>query len=175
MKPTATEPISDRGAWAHAALSLIAISIALFTSRAAAAAPSDCTSYVDRTGASDSRSVVWDFGITTDPGRCMKVRVGQTVTWMGDAVGAHPLLPDGGSLPNPIPSTKTSTSGSTTFTQAGTFGYICGIHSFMTGAILVVAPPVPASTPIARLGLAALLLAAGSLALSARRRRRGGH
>ena len=140
----------------------------------ASAAPSDCSSYTDRSGAGDSRTLVWDFSITSNPARCMKVRVGQSVIWQGDVLGFHPLASDGGTTPNPIPGAPTSASATVTFTQPGTFGYICGNHAFMTGAIQVVAAgtPVPASTPRTPIGLAALLLGAGAFVLTCLRRGR---
>jgi plastocyanin len=134
-----------------------------------AAAPSDCTSYVDRTAAGADRTLPWVLSISANPTRCMKVAVGQTVTWAG-SFSTHPLINDGGDTPNPI--AGHDASGNVTFTAAGTFGYLCSVHATMTGAIQVVAPvaPVPASGTALRLVLLALLLAS-ALSLLRRARR----
>ena len=76
------------------------------------------------------------------PERCMKIKVGQTVTWSDGASGpadfvSHPLGANGGDTPNPVPNVDKAT-GNVTFTKAGTFGYLCTNHPAMIGAIQVV-------------------------------------
>jgi hypothetical protein len=89
-----------------------------------------CIEYTDRTSDSALRAITWDFGIVDAPERCMKVRIGQTVTFSGD-FAEHPLAAGGGDTPSPI-------AERTTFTQAGVFGYYCTDHPEMFGAIWVV-------------------------------------
>ena len=95
-----------------------------------------CTTFVDHTAAADARSLTWSLSISSSPDRCMKIKVGQSVTWNGSFT-THPLHDDGGDSPNPI-SASTSPTGPIAFAAAGTFGYICGVHASMNGAILVV-------------------------------------
>jgi plastocyanin len=74
--------------------------------------------------------------------RCVKIKVGQQVTWTG-AFASHPLEAFGGDTPSPIPAfTSADPDGGTlavVFTPPGTFGFRCGIHTVaMTGAVKVV-------------------------------------
>lgn len=94
-----------------------------------------CTVYVDWTASTARREVAWDFPIKDDPDRCALIKVGQTVTFVGDFV-THPLEASGGTKPNPI--SKRDETGKITFSAPGTFGYVCGVHPAMTGAIRVV-------------------------------------
>ena len=94
-----------------------------------------CTIFEDHTADADPRTISWGFSIPTDPARCMKVRVGQSVTWNGSFT-EHPLLAQGGDTPNPIASV--GASGTVLFPGAGTFGFACSNHAFMTGAIEVI-------------------------------------
>jgi plastocyanin len=72
---------------------------------------------------------------------CVKVKVGSTVTFAG-AFSLHPLEPQGGDTPTPIPSQNTETDGGAigvTFTAKGTFGFQCNFHpDTMFGAVQVV-------------------------------------
>ena len=70
---------------------------------------------------------------------CLKVRVGTRVTFTGSFQN-HPLEPDGGDMPSPIPARmQTGTSLSVVFTTPGTFGFECSFHpAAMFGAIQVV-------------------------------------
>ena len=68
---------------------------------------------------------------------CAKIKVGQTLTFAGD-FAAHPLVPEGGDSPNPIPATSSGTNKIVSFPSAGTFGFGCSVHATMRGAILVV-------------------------------------
>lgn len=91
-----------------------------------------CTTYVDRTAEGASREITWGFSVASTPEACMKIKVGQTVTWKGDHM-LHPLGAKGGDASNPIKEAQTIT-----FPAAGTFGFVCTAHSTMTGAIVVV-------------------------------------
>jgi plastocyanin len=64
--------------------------------------------------------------------RCVKIKTGTTVTWTGN-FSAHPLAASGGDVPNPIMSGPTAT-----FANAGVYGFHCGIHATMTGAVWVI-------------------------------------
>lgn len=94
------------------------------------------TAFVDRSDTTASRNITWDFDAGSIPERCMKIKVGQTVTWTGNFT-THPLVGGGGDTPNPIDGAQTA-GGTATFTNAGTYGYFCDNHAFMKGAILVV-------------------------------------
>jgi LPXTG-motif cell wall-anchored protein len=65
------------------------------------------------------------------------VNVGDTVTWSNNGPTAHSATANDGSFDTGILSK--GGSGSHTFTQAGTFSYICTPHPFMKGTVTVVA------------------------------------
>lgn len=74
--------------------------------------------------------------------RCVKIKVGQTVTFAG-AFNKHPLQSFGGDSPSPIPALTNVTPDAgaleVTFTTAGEFGFRCQFHpNFMRGAVKVV-------------------------------------
>lgn len=74
--------------------------------------------------------------------RCVKIKVGQTVTFAG-AFAKHPLQAFGGDSPSPIPALTNVTPDAgvleVTFTTAGEFGFRCNFHpNFMRGAVKVV-------------------------------------
>ncbi len=109
--------------------------------------------YLDRTAPAADRELEWTLSIASSAERCMQVRIGQSVRWVGN-FGVHPLDPEGGDQPNAV---ATHADGLVTFGSVGTFGYVCGVHPSMKGAIRVVAAPaapVPAVVPI---GLVTLL------------------
>jgi hypothetical protein len=115
------------------------------------------TAYVDRRAPAADRELAWILSIASDPERCMSITVGQSVVWTGN-FNVHPLDPQGGDTPNPITGTET---GAVVFTTPGTFGYVCGVHPSMKGAIRVVpaaAAAVPALEWAGRAGLLGLLL-----------------
>lgn len=95
-----------------------------------------CTSYVDRTAPGASRTLDWDYGIESDPERCIKVKVGQIVKFDGDIVD-HPIDARGGTTPNPFKGALDSKA-SFAFPKAGGFGFYCFIHEEMNGAVWVV-------------------------------------
>lgn len=91
-----------------------------------------CTTYSDRTGDAAKREIAWGFSVSSTPEACMRIKVGQTVTWNGD-LGSHPLAAKGGDSPSPITNAATAK-----FDKAGTYGFVCTLHSSMQGAIVVV-------------------------------------
>ena len=108
------------------------------------AALNGCRNYVDRTADDASRVVQWDVTMFQKEERCMKIKKGQKVTFsMTQSGGApanfqeHPLAAQGGDTPNPVETALDQDTGEVTFAAAGQFGYICGIHPAMTGAVLV--------------------------------------
>jgi hypothetical protein len=96
----------------------------------------DCNTFVDRTAAGAVRTLTWDFPIATSPDRCIMIKKGQDVTFSGD-FAEHPLNPQGGDSPNPFANVDTMT-GKVPFAAAGLFGFQCGNHPSMTGAVKVV-------------------------------------
>lgn len=95
-----------------------------------------CTSFVDATGG--AAEITWDLSVGTAPGRCLKIREGQSVTWTGSFT-SHPLKASGGTTPSPIVNGQPGDTDVTIqFDAAGVYGYVCEIHGSMTGAIQVV-------------------------------------
>jgi plastocyanin len=86
-----------------------------------------CTSYTAGT------TINWTI-TTKAPDTCLSVKKGGSVTFNG-SFQDHPLLPKGGSSPNPIQTTASGTTKAFTFDAVGTYGFICGNHPTMTGAI----------------------------------------
>jgi plastocyanin len=97
---------------------------------------SSCNTFVDRSSASASRTITWDFSVSTAPERCMTVKAGQKVTFSG-SFSTHPLISGDGDKPNPI-ATLDPATGEVVYPKAGVFGFICGIHPSMIGAIKVI-------------------------------------
>lgn len=102
----------------------------------AAAVVNGCTSYLDATTDGALRSLTWDFGIASSTQRCLTVKAGQSVTFLGD-FDFHPLAASGGDTPSPI---QNGANGQAvvTFANTGTYGYVCVNHGSMLGAIRVV-------------------------------------
>lgn len=129
----------------------------------------ECTeaSYLDRSAAGADRSLTWDYSFISDPERCIVVRVGQSVTWVG-SFGDHPLQGYQGDVPNPIDAHQ---NGVVRFDRVGVFGFRCSAHLEMRGAVRVIAgpAPVPWAPTALRVGLLVLLLAGGAATLLRRR------
>lgn len=98
----------------------------------------DCLTFVDRSAPDADRSLAWNFDLGASPSRCMQIAAGQGVTWSG-AFRWHPLSALGGVRPSPIPGAYPDEGDHTlTFPAAGTYGFICEVHTEMRGAIRVV-------------------------------------
>lgn len=95
-----------------------------------------CSTYVDRTADDADRTLSWDYAIETNPERCIKIRVGQTVTFDGD-LKSHPIDAQGGNAANPFKGAESSTP-TFSFDKAGVFGFVCIYHEEMQGAVWVV-------------------------------------
>ena len=65
------------------------------------------------------------------------VHVGDTITWTNNGPSPHTATASNGSFNTGT--LKKGQSASHTFTQAGTFAYICTIHPFMHGTVVVLA------------------------------------
>jgi Copper binding proteins, plastocyanin/azurin family len=66
----------------------------------------------------------------------VSIAVGDTVTWNNTGQAPHNATADDGSFKTPT--IENGESASHTFTQAGTFSYICTIHPNMKGTIRVI-------------------------------------
>jgi Copper binding proteins, plastocyanin/azurin family len=67
----------------------------------------------------------------------VSIAVGDTVTWNNTGQAPHNATADDGSFKTPT--IENGESASHTFTQAGTFSYICTIHPNMHGTVRVLA------------------------------------
>ena len=93
--------------------------------------------YVDETAPAALRRIRFTHGLGMEPERCMRVLVGQTVTFVGD-LSVHPLAAAEGDPDNPIAFHEDRP---VTFPRAGVFGFVCGSHPGMRGAIWAIAGP----------------------------------
>jgi plastocyanin len=96
------------------------------------------TNYQDRTDAAADHEITWDLSVGSSDERCLEIKAGQSVKFVGNFT-THPLQEKGGDTPNPIADADLSGADTTvTFDTAGEFGFVCGVHASMTGAIKVV-------------------------------------
>ena len=65
------------------------------------------------------------------------VKVGTTVTWTNSDQDPHTVTSTGPGGPLRSPTLQTGQSYQYKFTKAGTFGYLCTIHPFMTATVTV--------------------------------------
>ncbi len=91
--------------------------------------------------ARDPGDTISDFKFT--PGS-LTIHVGDTVTWTNAGPTSHTATATDHSFDTGV--LAKGASGSHTFTTAGTFSYICTIHPFMKGTIVVLASTTT-STP----------------------------
>ena len=98
----------------------------------------DCSGslYVDATDASALRHLTWDILIAMAPERCTKIAAGQAIEFVGDFID-HPMHAEGGDANSPIPDIDGGDSLTVVFTTPGIFGFVCGAHPEMRGAIKV--------------------------------------
>jgi LPXTG-motif cell wall-anchored protein len=86
-----------------------------------------------------------DFSFTP---ALITIHVGDTVTWTNHGPSAHTATANNGSFNTGV--LQKGQSASHTFNTAGTFSYICSIHPFMHGTVVVLAnatSTTPATTP----------------------------
>jgi len=67
------------------------------------------------------------------------VKVGTTVTWTNDDQDPHTVTSQNGNGPLKSSTLQKGDKFQYTFTKAGTFDYLCTIHPFMTGTVVVTA------------------------------------
>jgi cell division septation protein DedD len=72
------------------------------------------------------------------------IHVGDTITWSNSGPSSHTATASNGSFNTGI--LKKGQSASHTFTQPGTYAYVCQIHPFMHGTIVVLASTTSTST-----------------------------
>jgi plastocyanin len=103
--------------------------------------------------AGDPGDTISDFQFS--PGT-ITIHVGDTVTWTNNGPSAHTATATNGGFDTGT--LQKGSSASHTFTRSGTFAYICSIHPFMHGTVVVLAsatsttPAPPASTPSSAAG-----------------------
>ncbi len=85
-------------------------------------------------GAGDPSDTIADYSFTP---ATLTVHVGDTVTWTNNGPAPHTATANNGSFNTGT--LQKGQSASHTFTQAGTFAYICTIHPFMHGTVVVLA------------------------------------
>jgi amicyanin len=67
----------------------------------------------------------------------LAVKLGDTVTWTNKDEEPHTVVADDGSFHSP--GMDSNATYSFTFTNPGSFDYICSIHPFMHGTVVVTA------------------------------------
>lgn len=87
--------------------------------------------FVDERAPESPRTIRFTHGLGQLAERCMRVAVGQTVSFAGD-LSYHPLQAPADEANNPI---AWHENGKVTFLTPGVFGFICGSHPAMRGAI----------------------------------------
>jgi plastocyanin len=100
-------------------------------------APAGATSGSAGSGATSAQTVtINNFAFSP---KTLDVAVGTTVTWVNKDVAVHDVKFTNSSIPlSPLlMSNSSKDSWSHTFTKAGTYAYICGIHPYMTGTVVV--------------------------------------
>jgi hypothetical protein len=78
--------------------------------------------------------------------KSITIHVGDTVTWINAGPTVHSATASDHSFDTGV--LKKGASGSHTFPRAGTFAYICSIHPFMKGTVVVIANAAAASPTI---------------------------
>jgi LPXTG-motif cell wall-anchored protein len=101
---------------------------------AARRASSGLTGRVAAHGAGDPGVTIADFHFSP---ASTTIHVGDTITWSNSGPSSHTATASHGAFNTGI--LKKGQSASHTFTQPGTFAYMCQIHPFMHGTIVVLA------------------------------------
>ena len=91
--------------------------------------------------ASGTTVTIADFSFTP---ATITIHVGDTVTWTNHGPSAHTATADNGSFNTGM--LQKGQSASHTFTTAGTVTYICSIHPFMHGTVVVLANTTSTTT-----------------------------
>jgi plastocyanin len=106
----------------------------------APSASSGLTGRVTAHAAGDPGVTIADFHFSP---ASTTIHVGDTITWSNSGPSSHTATATGGSFNSGI--LKKGQSASHTFTQPGTFAYVCQIHPFMHGTIVVLASTTTSS------------------------------
>lgn len=115
-------------------LILGAIALLLFGSTLALASPESATKGV----------TIQNFAYNPTP---ITINVGDSITWTNADQAAHSAKSTTGAFDTTI--LTTGQSKTITFTVAGTFAYICGVHgASMSGTVVVQSVATPAPTPV---------------------------
>jgi len=121
-----------KAAFFPVALVTAAVSVAALT---AAISSGDDGAAATTTAAPAGQAVaatIVDFAFSPEP---VTVKAGQTVTWTNKDPFAHSIQSGDGSFDSaPL---GQGASYSATFSTPGTYAYLCGIHSSMTGTVVV--------------------------------------
>jgi plastocyanin len=132
----------SRGIREIAVVGLAAVALAACSPAQPSTAPSSMpgmdmpTSSQSASGTPVATNTVSIKNFAFDPAT-ITVKVGTTVTWTNSDQDPHTVTSDGKSGPL---NSKPLNQGDTyqyTFTQAGTFSYLCTIHPFMTATVTV--------------------------------------
>ena len=139
-------PSANAGPSANATLSAGA-GAAVGTGNAVRGALSPGARHPTAHSASDTTVTIADFQFAP---ATITIHVGDTVTWVNNGPSAHTATAKDGSFNTGV--LPKGHSASHTFTKAGTFNYICSIHPFMHGTVVVLADTTsttttPATTP----------------------------
>ncbi len=92
--------------------------------------------------AADPSDTISDFKFTP---ATITIHVGDTITWTNAGPTEHTATASNGSFDTGI--LKKGASASHTFTRPGTYAYICTIHPFMHGTVVVEASTATTTTP----------------------------
>jgi plastocyanin len=84
--------------------------------------------------AADPGVTISDFHFTASS---VTIHSGDTITWTNDGPSSHTATANNGSFNTGV--LKKGASASHTFTQPGTYTYVCQIHPFMHGTVVVLA------------------------------------
>lgn len=83
-----------------------------------------------------ARSAITIRNYSFDPG-VMQVAAGATVTWINKDGDVHTIKSQAGPEPFQSPALDSGGHFSVTFHRAGTYRYICSVHPYMRGVIVV--------------------------------------
>jgi plastocyanin len=109
--------------------------------RPAPRASSGLTGHVTAHVAGDPGVTIADFHFSP---ATTTIHAGDTITWSNSGPSSHTATASNGSFNSGI--LKKGQSASHTFTQPGTFAYMCQIHPFMHGTIIVLASTTATSS-----------------------------
>ncbi len=108
--------------------------------------------------ASDPTDTISDFKFAP---ATITIHVGDTITWVNNGPAPHTATANNGSFDTGT--LNKGQSASHTFTQAGTFAYICKIHPFMHGTVVVLAAVSSSQSPNASSGSTATSSSSSSI------------